>query len=51
MVVLRPSKKNVLVLRQWISKKGKDREGFYFLFLFPIQHGKGFYILFLFSAV
>jgi hypothetical protein len=32
-------------------KKGQGRWGFYFLFLFPIQHGKGFYILFLYSAV
>ena len=34
-VQVRPSKKNVLVLRQWISKKG--------------QHGKGFYIFFFFQ--
>jgi hypothetical protein len=47
---IRPSKKNVLVLRQWISKKGQGRYGFYLFFLFPIQHGKGFYILFLLSA-
>ena len=40
---IRSSKKNVLVLGQWISKKGQGRQGFYFLFLFPIQHGKGFY--------
>jgi hypothetical protein len=40
----------------WFSDNGFQKKGkvgwvFYFLFLFPIQHGKGFYILFLFSAV